>query len=99
MVSERVDRQAHGTALFGIRNVAKGLRTSSLLSKYLAKLAHFTFSALGPPGGVPDMPKKCGILKVCSEKNNENRKPGVRKIGWLEHSNRTPESLTTFSSS
>jgi len=87
MVSERVDLQAHGTALFGhIRNLAKGLRTSSLLSKHVAKLAYFTFSALGPPSGVPDMPKKCGILKVCSE-NNDNRKTGVRKIGWLEHSN------------
>lgn len=34
---------------------------SSQLCFPIVKLAYFTFSALGPPTGVPDMPKKCGI--------------------------------------
>jgi len=34
---------------------------SSQLRFPIVKLTNFTFSALGPPTGVPDMPKKCVI--------------------------------------
>ena len=30
--------------------------------KACSKLAYFAFSTLGPPSGVPDMPKKCGMV-------------------------------------
>jgi len=53
---------------------------SSQLRSPIVKLAYFTFSALGPPTGVPDMPKKCGIGRQVQSVSTKPRLTVVDKI-------------------